>query len=183
MSNYHTGSDPYLPGFNRFYSDVSKFPISISYPDDLHVDLDLYSENGLAVSFDGDSAWYVAVTRWDVSDDYAFRLFVQGKEDIYGYVKQDMEFFKDMSRSQHATNGIEAIKYWIDDKGIVGNPGIRVPHAWWRNRQDQEGQRVYIQRRVDPRPVVWTITRHPVAQNLVPDTAFAKVLSSFRFIG
>ena len=183
MSNYHTESVPHLPGFNRFYSDVSKFPISICYPSDLHVDLDLYSDHGLAVSFDGDSAWYIAVTRWDVSGDYAFRSFTQGKEDIYGYVKQDMEIFKDMSRSQHPTNGIEAVKYWIDDNGIVGNSGTRVPHARWRNRQGQEGQRVYIQRRVDPRSVVWTITRHPVAESVVPDTAFATVLSSFRFTG
>jgi hypothetical protein len=183
MSDYHTESDPNLLGFNRFYSDVSNFPISISYPRDLSVNLDLYNEKGLAVSFDEGSSWYIAVTRWDNSNDYAFRPFSQGREDIFWYVKQDMEILKSWNKPQYGLTGIEAVKYWIDDNGIVGNPATSVPRARWRNPQGQVGQRVYIQRRVDPHAVVWTITRHPVAESIVPENVFLKLLQSFRFTG
>ena len=175
MSNYHIEPDPALPSFNRFFSNTPTFPISISFPQDLKVDFDLLQDRSLAVFFG--YPWQIAVTRWDLAQiSPAYAPFVQGYEDLYWYIKRDMEEMKGTYNEN-----LRAVKYWIDkDRGKIGDPETKVPLARWKTRYEQYGEKIYFQRKSDPDSIVWTVLRRPTAG--IPDAAFSAVLRSFRWL-
>lgn len=185
-----------LPGFKRFFSNDQRFPLSISYPQNLTAQYSLLEPRGLYAVFGRDTSniysQELAVTRWDFTQEGY--TFIRGS-DIYQHIQRDMDEFLGRQHLPHAA----AIKYWIEWPGerktffkklgrkpehlgpaLIGEEGMEVPRVVYLDPEHRYGERIYFLHPSDQPSVIWTLWRKPFGT--LTDDTFKTILRSVRWI-
>ncbi len=170
MEDFTLEPDYSLRGFKRYSSTDPRFPLSLSYPEDLDVMYNRVQDTSRFVDF-GNYPWQISVTRWDRTEEgYNFR-----GNDLNEFIKQDMN---KLMRGPSKVSPL--VRRYSMEWALVGERAMKFPRAIYESPAHRHGERVYVLRPYDSPSIIWTIWRNASA-DLAEDT-FKIVLRSLRWL-
>ncbi|WIG60628.1 MAG: hypothetical protein OJF49_003376 [Ktedonobacterales bacterium] len=189
MSQYERiEEDSTRPGFVRFTSLDSRFPIAISVPISLHSGLfyDMNDESNLVLS----SGTSLVIKREDMRllaerNIWRAQEVTKGSKDMAWYARETFDQWK---RSGYSSVSRYQLLERDRDMTVVGNgsSAFRAPTIIWKTSSGAEGLQIFFTRRpsdvVSSRPssfLLWTIILHP-DRELRPQ--WQAILSSFQWL-